>query len=235
LILNESAARLLGVTGLDQKEYVEEAGEPGKFEVVGIVKDFNFESLKSEIKPLVIYLGGKSRMLIRISSGNLNDKIVTLGEIWKRHSSAPLEFSFLDQHLEAQYQSEQRLSRIALVFTILSIFIACLGLLGLVTYMATQRTKEIGIRKVLGASVHQIVFLLSKDFLRLVMASILIAIPVSWYSIDQWLGTFAYRVDFSFMVPVGAGAALILIALLTVSYQSIKAGLGNPVNSLRSE
>jgi putative ABC transport system permease protein len=235
VVLNESAARLLGVPNLNQKNYVEEAGEPGIFEVIGIVKDFNFESLKSEIRPLVIYYGGQSRMLIRVTPGNFKDKIAHLEEIWKKHTSAPFEYSFLDEKLTAQYESEEKLSRIALVFTVLSIFIACLGLLGLVTYMATQRTKEIGIRKVMGASVNQIVMLLSKDFLRLVIAAIAIAIPISWYGINQWLQTFAYRIDFSFTIAAFAGGVVIAIALLTVSYQSIKAAMGNPVKSLRSE
>ena len=234
-IINESAARLFGIPNLDQKEYVEEAGEPNALEVVGIVKDFNFESLKSEIKPLVMLYGGQSRALIRVTAGNLHDKIAHLEKIWKRHSSAPFEYSLLDEKLNAQYQSEEKLSRIALVFTVLSILIASLGLLGLITYMATQRTKEIGIRKVLGASVQQIVVLLSKDFLRLVIAAIAIAIPISWYGINQWLQTFAYRIHFSFVVVAFAGGVVILIALLTVSYQSIKAAMGNPVKSLRSE
>ena len=234
-IINESAARLFSIPNLYQKEYVEEAGEPNALEVVGIVKDFNFESLKSEIKPLVILYGGQSRALIRVTAGNLHDKIVHLEKIWKRHSDAPFEYSLLDEKLNAQYQAEEKLSRIALVFTVLSILIASLGLLGLVTYMASQRTKEIGIRKVLGASVHQIVLLLSKDFLRLVIAAIVIAIPVSWYGISRWLETFAYRIDFNFIVAAAAGALVILIALLTVSYQSIKAAMGNPVKSLRSE
>jgi putative ABC transport system permease protein len=235
VILNESAARLLGISNLGQKEYVEEAGEPNAFEVIGIVKDFNFESLKSEIKPLVICYGGKSRMLIRVTAGNFRDKIVRLEKIWKKHTSAPFEYSFLDERLDAQYQSEEKLSRIALVFTILSVFIACLGLLGLVTYVASQRTKEIGIRKVMGASVNQIVTLLSKDFLQLVVIAIVIALPVSWYGISQWLQTFAYRIDFSFGVAAFAGCVVVLIALLTLSYQSIKAAMENPVKSLRGE
>ena len=234
-IINESAARLFGIPNLDQKEYVEEAGEPNALEVVGIVKDFNFESLKSEIKPLVILYGGQSRALIRVTTGNLHDKIAHLEKIWKRHSSAPFEYSLLDEKLDAQYQLEEKLSRIALVFTVLSIVIACLGLLGLITYMATQRTKEIGIRKVLGATVQQIVVLLSKDFLRLVIAAIVIAIPISWYGINQWLQTFAYRIHFSFVVVAFAGGVVILIALLTVSYQSTKAAMVNPVKSLKSE
>lgn len=235
VILNESAARLLGIPNLSQKEYVEEAGERNPFEIIGIVKDFNFESLKSEIKPLVICYGGQSRMLIRVTAGNFHDKITHLEKIWKKHSSAPFEYSFLDEKLNAQYQSEEKLSRIALVFTVLSIFIACLGLLGLVTYMATQRTKEIGIRKVMGASVSQIVVLLSKDFFKLVVVAIAIALPLSWYGMNQWLQTFAYRIDFSFAVAAIAGCLVVLVALLTVSYQSIKAAMGDPVKSLRSE
>jgi putative ABC transport system permease protein len=235
VILNESAARLFGISNLNQEEYVEEAGEPNAFKVVGIIKDFNFESFKSEIKPLVLGHGGQLRMLIRVTAGNPHDKVGQLEKIWKKYSGAPFEYSFLDERLNAQYQSEEKLSRIALVFTILSIIIACFGLLGLVTYMASQRTKEIGIRKVMGASVNQIIALLSKDFLQLVATAIVIAIPISWYGISQWLQTFAYRIDFNFLIAAYAGCAVILIALLTVCYQSIKAATGNPVKSLRSE
>lgn len=232
VIINESAAQLFGITDLSQKEYL--VGFKTK-EVIGIVKDFHFESFKTEIKPLVIHQGGLARMIVRVTSGDVRQKIQKLERIWKKHTSVPFEYSFLDERLQAQYAAEERLSKLAIVATLLSIVIACLGLLGLVTYMATLRIKEIGIRKVMGASVHQIVILLSKDFLRLVLLALIIAFPISWYTLSQWLETFAYRIDFNFEIVFMSGFGMILVAFLTLSYQSIKVAMGNPVDSLRSE
>jgi putative ABC transport system permease protein len=245
VIINEAAARLLNVNErLTRKEFVSARGRT--LEIVGIVKDYNFESLKSSINPLLIYNGetgssfaraegGNSGMVIRLSAGDAHHTLKTLESIWKKYTGAPFDYSFLDERLQSQYEAEEKLSDISIVFTVISVIIACFGLLGLVTYMATQRTKEIGIRKVLGASVQQVVVLLSRDFVRLILIAFVIAIPVSWYSMNQWLNTFAYRIDFSIVVALAAVGIVLVIALLTVSYQSIKAAIGNPVNSLRSE
>ena len=238
VVINRAAAEILGIRNLDQVEFIEYTGNDGivaSNQVIGIVENFNFEPLRSEVNPLVINLGGTLRMSIRLTPGDMQQKIKSIETIWKKYTNAPFEYSVLDQNIKAQYKSEETLGKIAIVFTGLSIVIACFGLFGLVTYMASQRTKEIGIRKIMGASVQQIVALLSKDFLRLVFIAFVIAIPISWYGMNEWLKSFAYRIDFSFMVAVIAGCAVVLIALLTVSYQSIKAAMGNPVESLRSE
>jgi putative ABC transport system permease protein len=245
VIINESAAQLMGIDNqLAHKEFI--SSRYKTLEIVGIVKDYNFESLKSSINPLVIYNGeaskalknmegGNSRMVIRLSAGEVHNKLKTLEKIWKKYTSAPFDYSFLNERLQSQYVAEEKLSDISVAFTVLSVIIACLGLLGLVTYMASQRTKEIGIRKVMGASVQQVVFLLSKDFVKLIFIAFVIAVPISWYCMNKWLETFAYRINFEIKVAFFAGAIIFFIALLTVSYQSIKAAMGNPVKSLRSE
>jgi len=159
-----------------------------------------------------------------------------LGEIWKKFApNSPYEYSFIDQNFDAKFRTEQRLANVILVFTGLAIFIACLGLLGLATFAAEQRSKEIGIRKVFGASISQLVVLLSRDFVRLISVSLLIAVPVTWYGINKWLEGFAYHIDFNLTLVFVAGAFAILVALITVSYQSFKAAIENPVKSLRSE
>jgi putative ABC transport system permease protein len=162
--------------------------------------------------------------------------VSSIGKKWKALvPDVPLEFSFMDEDYKRFYADDQQVGSLFTVFASLSIFISCLGLLGLATFMAEQRSKEIGIRKVLGASVYSITSLLSMDFLRLVVLSIGIATPLSWYGIHLWLESFAYRVDIAWWVFPGAGLVAIVIACLTVCYQSIRAAITNPVNSLRME
>jgi putative ABC transport system permease protein len=208
--------------------------------IIGIMQDFNFESLKKEIRPLAVFYNPDNEswqynMTIRLTPGNVQEKVTAIKNVWKKYSSAPFEYSFMDENFKALYNKEERLSNIVIVFTSLAVIIASLGLLGLVTFMAHQRTKEIGVRKVLGASVKNIVVLLSRDFIRLILIAFLIAIPLSWYATEQWLQDFASRIDFDFIIVAASGGVGVLIALLTVSYQSIKAAIGNPVESLRSE
>ena len=238
VVINQAAADLMGIENLEHKQYIDVAEAGEAFEIIGIAEDFNFESLKSEVKPLIIHFvkpNRSNKMAIKVPAGNLQDKVALIQSVWSKYSTAPFEYTFLDENVAAQYKSEQLFGKITIIFTSLAVIIACIGLLGLVTYVASQRTKEIGIRKVLGASVQQIVVLLSKDFIRLVIVALVIAIPISWYGMNQWLQTFAYRIDFSFLVASIAGCMVVLIALVTVSYQSIKAAMGNPVDSLRSE
>ena len=147
----------------------------------------------------------------------------------------PFSYRFLDDAFNNMYRDEQRIGKIALSFAVLAIFIACLGLFGLATYMAEQRTKEIGVRKVLGASVTNIVSMLSKDFVKLVIMAALLAFPVAWWFMHKWLQDFAYRIDIGWWIFIVAGSVAILIALLTVSFQAIKAAIANPVKSLRTE
>ena len=150
-------------------------------------------------------------------------------------SGMPFSYRFLDDSFNEMYNSEQRVGKIAMIFSILAIFIACLGLFGLATFIAEQRTKEIGIRKVLGASVNGIVQLLSKDFLKLVLIAFVIAVPISWWAMHRWLQDFAYRINISWWIFIIAGFLALVIALLTISFQAIKAAIANPVKSLKTE
>ncbi|GAB4032979.1 ABC transporter permease [Spirosoma jeollabukense] len=205
--------------------------------IIGVVEDFNFLSLKEAIEPLVIAPYDDQRVaLIRLKPGNLTASVETIQQLYARTRPAyPFEYHFLDQQFDQMYQTDLRQQTIMRIFAGLAIFIACLGLFGLASFSAQQRTKEIGVRKVLGASVGSIVGLLSSDFLKPVGIAILIASPIAWYVMNQWLRNFAYRVDISWWVFALAGLLAIGIALLTVSFQSIKAALMNPVKSLRSE
>ena len=148
---------------------------------------------------------------------------------------AAFEYTFLDEEFDALFRSEQRLGNLAIIFTVLAVFVACLGLFGLATFTSEQRAKEIGIRKVMGASSGKIVFILTKEFTRLVMIAFIISVPLVWFSMDYWLRDFAYKVDISLTNYIAGGGAAILIAWLTVGYQSFKAAISNPVKSLRSE
>jgi len=246
VILNEEAVRELGLTdpigqqvkspdtfGADEAEVT--------YTVVGVAKNFHFASLHQRITPLFIlhdrvFNGFNNQIVMRISASNPQAAIAQTQALWKRYlPDQPFHYSFLDADWNRLYQTEQVSERVFGLFSLLAIFIACMGLLGLAIYVIQQRVKEIGIRKVLGASVTSIVALLSKDFLKLVLIAILIATPVAWYAMSQWLADFAYKIDLEWWVFAVAGLLAVGIALLTVSFQSIKAALMNPVKSLRSE
>ncbi|MFD2573036.1 ABC transporter permease [Spirosoma soli] len=206
--------------------------------IIGVVEDFNFLSLKEVIEPLVIAPNPDDRRaaLIRLRPGNLPATVETIRQLYaKTRPSYPFEYHFLDQQFDQMYQADLRQQTILSGFAGLAIFIACLGLFGLASFSAQQRTKEIGVRKVLGASVGSIVSLLSSDFLKPVGIAILIASPIAWYAMNQWLQNFAYHIDIEWWVFALAGIVAVGIALLTVSSQAIKAALTNPVKSLRSE
>lgn len=227
---------------------------PGKFDeyIVGVVKDFNYESLHSPVRPLVMTMRVDSmarrtenisfafppqpRISVRMKGGNLADNINLLKQAWKKvNPSQDFEYQFLDEQLASRYAQEQRASTIVKLASGLSIFIACMGLFGLATLTVVRRTKEIGIRKVLGASIPTIAGLLSKDFLKLVIIAAVIAFPLAWWAMQSWLQDFAYRVSIDWWVYVLAGVLAVLVALATVSYQAIKAAMANPVKSLRTE
>jgi putative ABC transport system permease protein len=239
MIINETAARMMGIENLDEKK-VRFGGAPPEMgrNVIGIIKDFNFETLKTSIRPLVIFLqdGPNWDIAVRLSAGNTAAKVKRLEEIWKKFApNTPFEYSFIDENFNAKFKAEQRLSQVILVFTGLAILIACLGLFGLSTFIAEQRSKEVSIRKVMGATVPEVIVLLSSSFFKLVVISFLIAVPITWYAMNQWLEGFAYRIDFSLIVAFLAGITALVIALFTVSFQAIKVAIGNPVNWLRSE
>ncbi|MVM33057.1 FtsX-like permease family protein [Spirosoma sp. HMF4905] len=205
--------------------------------IIGVVEDFNFLSLKDPIEPLVIAPNDDRRAaLIKLRPGDLPATVETIRQLYaKTRPAYPFEYHFLDQQFDQMYQADLRQQTILSIFAGLAIFIACLGLFGLASFSAQQRTKEIGVRKVLGASVGSVVSLLSGDFLKPVGVAILIASPIAWYVMNQWLQNFAYHIDIEWWVFVLAGLSAVGIALLTISFQSIKAALMNPVKSLRSE
>lgn len=238
LIINEAAAKQYGyknpadIVGKKFSQW----GREG--EVIGVVKDFNFASLHRTIEPLTLpFEAYASRYAtVKVKAENIQETVVGLEQVWKKIIPyRPFLYSFLDDDFNRQYKKDFTFRRLFTTFSCLAIFIACLGLLGLTTYTAEQRTKEIGIRKVLGADVKSIVGLLSKDFMILVLISIAIATPAAWYAMTRWLEGFAYQMPISPWVFVLAGAAALLIAAITISYQSVKAALVNPVSSLRSE
>ena len=206
--------------------------------MVGVVKDFHFKPLQYSIEPLVLKQNHSQEgfLAIRTTMGQTQASIKALKTINSElNPSFPLSYSFLDEDLENMYDSEQQMGTIFNMLALLAIFISCLGIYGLSAFMAEQRIKEIGIRKVLGASVQSITTLLSKDFLKLVVISIVLAVPVSWYFMNKWLEDFAYRISISWWTYALAGILALAIALLTVSYQAIKAALKNPIKSLRTE
>lgn len=247
LILNESAVKVIGLDNpIGRKLINMQQGAQGNvavpFTVVGIVKDFNFISLREEITPLVIqsneaFGGGTGIILVRIKPNQIFSAITSIEAKWKQLVPAqPFKFSFLDENINAQYKSEQQSAKLFGVFSGLAIFVACIGLFALSAYITSLRTKEIGVRKVLGASVSGVVMLLSKDFTQMILISFVLAVPVGWYVMENWwLQNFAYRINISVWIILVSGAAALAIAWLTVSYQSIKAAIKNPVNSLRSE
>jgi len=242
VILNESAVKLLNYqqNALNEKVYGSSRTEQNKFvpyHVVGVVKDFNFESLRQKVGPLCFFLGKSSwSTSFKVKSADVQNLIAQIETKWKSMANgAPFSYRFLDQSFDDMYRAEQRVGKIAMTFSILAIFIACLGLFGLATYIAEQRTKEIGIRKVLGAEITGIIGLLSKDFIKLVCIAALIAFPLGWFLMNRWLQEFAFRINIAWWVFLVAGLSAILIALFTVSFQAIKAALMNPVKSLRTE
>ena len=235
-VINEKAIQVMG---MDISNAVGQnlafGGDRGT--IIGVVKDFNFKSLQYEMEPIVLRFnkwGGL--VVVRTHSGKTEATIKALEQVsLQLNPSYPFAYSFLDENLNNLYRSEQQMGHIFNVFATLAIFIACLGLFGLAAYMAEQRTKEIGIRKVLGASVSGIAGLLSKDFLQLVVIAFIIATPVAWYLMDKWLGDFAYRIELAWWMFALAGLGALVIALLTVSSQAIKAAIANPMKSLKSE
>ncbi len=236
VIINESAARALGFP--DGEAVIGKKISWGEaFEVIGVVKDYHHLSLREDIKP-TIYLGSVSfsYFTVQTDSRNMQAKIGAIRDLYNRtFPGNPFEYFFADQKYDQQYITEQKLGNVFIAAACIAIFIACLGLYGLAAFSAKQRVKEIGIRKVLGAGVADITALLSKDFLFLVLIAIGIAIPVAWWAMQKWLQDFAYQTSISWWIFFVSGFAAIAIALLTISYQAIKAALANPVKSLRTE
>jgi putative ABC transport system permease protein len=240
VVINESTAAWVGSGDVIGKRIYTFPGQDGQavpLTIIGVVKNFHYESLKQTIGPLIFQLSGSTGMAsFKVSANNIQQLV---SEVEKKYTAMapgrPFRYRFMDESFNNMYRDEQRVGKIGFTLALLAILIACLGLFGLATYMAEQRTKEIGIRKVLGASVQGLIRLLSVDFLKLVAISFVFAAPVAWYFMNKWLQDFAYRVDITWWVFVVAGVLAITIALLTVSFQAIKAALANPVKSLRTE
>ena len=235
-IVNEMAVKKMG--------YTDPIGKPvwwGRYQgkIIGVLQDFHFASLHQAIEPLIIHMNEdrhSGTLLVRLKAGRDKEGLAGLEKLCKELNPAfPFTYQFSDAEYNKAYRSEQLVSKLANYFSFLAIFISCLGLLGLAIFTAGQRTREIGVRKVLGASVPGIVSLLSKDFLGLVLIAIVIASPIAWYTMYSWLQGFAYRTPVSWWIFAAAGVSAILIAFLTVSFQAIKAAMANPVTSLRSE
>jgi putative ABC transport system permease protein len=243
MVLNEQSVKKLGFDSPQQaigkNVVIDWQGQTYRWEVIGVVKDFHFQDLHSEIEPYGFQLNNVPRynyLVAHAKSGNISSTLHSIEAEWKKlNPNEPFIYSFLDQDFQKNYEADNRLSAIVRDFTIIAILISCLGLFGLATFSAEQRTKEIGIRKVLGASVPGIVGLLSKEFLVLVLIAIVIASPLSWWAMHRWLQDFAYRVDIPWWVFAVAAVIAVLIALITISTQAIKAALTNPVKNLRTE
>jgi len=238
VIINEAAFLQMGLTTFEnQIIYNYNSGTPKPMHVIGVMKDFNFETLRNSVKPMAILLGGEPQdvMAIRLSAGNTPEQIQLLESIWKKYSSDAFKYTFVDQDFDSLFRAEQGISHIILIFTILTISIACLGLFGLATYVGEQRAKEISIRKVMGASITQVMGLLFKDFTLLIIIAFFIAAPLGWYLMTNWLDGFAYRIKVDAWIIILSGLASLLIATFTISFQSIKAARENPVNALKSE
>ncbi|HVY75634.1 MAG TPA: ABC transporter permease [Puia sp.] len=238
LIINETTAGLLGYADpIGKTIYHFDNNKMIPFHIIGVVRNFNYESLRQGIGPLCFRLGSdEGIMSFRINTENIPGLVKQVEAKWKTLASGmPFSYRFLDQAFDEMYRKEQRVGRIALIFSVLAIVIACLGLFGLATFIAEQRTKEIGIRKVLGASVQGIVGLFSADFLKLVGVAFIISAPLAWWAMNKWLNDFAYRIEISWWFFGLAGLLDAGIALLTISFQAVRAALANPVRSLRSE
>lgn len=236
LVINETAAKVMGFTAATAVgKTVSFWDVPGT--VIGVVKDFNFKPIQQPIEPMVLKLnrwGGE--VVIRTKPGTTEETLAAMEKIsTKLNPAYPFSYNFIDQNIANLYQGEQQMGSLFNVFSILAIFISCLGLYGLSAFMAEQRTKEIGVRKVLGASVFNVVYLLSRGFTRLILLAVIIAVPVAWFAINSWLESFAYRIQVSWIIFAGASIAALAIAWLTVSYESMKAAAMNPVRSLRTE
>jgi putative ABC transport system permease protein len=235
VIVNQSLVKKLGL----QNPIGARISNGGLLTVIGVVQDFNFESMRGDIDPMVLRFGfSPSMMTIKLRGGDVQNAVARVSALWKKYSpDQPIRYTFLDQEFANMYADTVRTGIIFNIFAVLAIIIACLGLFALSSFMAEQRSKEIGIRKVLGASVQGITTLLSGKFVKLVLLAILIASPIAWWAMNKWLQGFAsaYRITISWWMFAAAGLVALSIALITVSFQAVKAALANPVKSLRSE
>ncbi|WP_036380735.1 ABC transporter permease [Muricauda sp. MAR_2010_75] len=241
IIVNESALAIMGLSPKEAigKQFTPDMGEesPEFFTIVGVVKNFHFDSLRENIDALSLHLeDGARSMAVKIEAENFSNAVSSIERIWNEIvPGEPFNYYFMEDSFNDTYQTEQRLGRIFIIFTILSILIACLGLFGLALFNAEKRTKEIGVRKVLGANVAQITYTLTLDFLKLVSVAILVSLPLGWYAMERWLEDFSYHIEIDWSVFVLASLLAIVISILSVGYQSVRAAVANPIKSLRTE
>jgi putative ABC transport system permease protein len=246
IIINETAAKILGISGNALNKKIYYGNGEKEFDILGIVKDFNFSSMRENIAPVVMIRmtpwarkkegDGADNLSIKANAANWPALIASIENKWKiLMPHQHFEYSFMDEDFDAIYRAEQRMGKLSLVFTTVAIVIACLGLFGLAAYAAEQRTKEISIRKVLGADVSTLAAMLSKDFIKLVVLAFIISAPLSWWLMNKWLQDFAYRINIGWSIFFLAGILAVAIALATVIFQALKAALANPVESLRAE
>lgn len=239
VVINEAAAKKMAWDDAvgEKIQTIQGDGNVDKRNIIGIVKDFNFQTLKKEITPLILFPGSQGNLvLVRLSPDDYHQKISDIENTWKSMTTeSTFDFSFVDADFDALYRKDQQIGTIISIFTVLAILVACMGLLGLATFTAEQRSKEIGIRKSLGASSFSIVGLLSSEYLKLIVISFVLAAPIAYSIIKWWLANFAFKVDIGFLVFIIGGFLVAIIALLSVSYQSIKAANNNPVDSLKYE
>jgi putative ABC transport system permease protein len=241
LILNERAIRDLGIPEPAIGRLVNSGTDHDTtlyMTIVGVTKDFHFASFKSEIKPFAFLINNdwQDNFTLKVGASDLKNTISQVEKRWNVFAPGrPFQYSFLDETFAGLYQSEKRFNQVFLSVTALIIIIACMGLFGLTTFMVEKRTREIGIRKVIGASVTNIITLLSWDFVKLVLISIIIATPIAWFTMNQWLQSFAYRIHISWWIFLVAGLLAIMISLITVGFQAVKAAVANPVKSLKTE
>ena len=240
LILNETAVKQLGIKppAIGSAVNLGSEEEPFYYDVTGVIDDFHFTSFHEPIKPFGFFLDGQNAntLFVKIDDRNLQESLDQIRKLWTTHvADRPFEFSFQDEQVNKLYSSEVKFQKLFSIFTYVAIIIACLGVFGLSAYTAQRRTKEIGIRKVLGATVFGVTGLLSKEFLKLVLLAVVLAVPIAWYGMEEWLQNFSYRIELKPWMFLISGFVAIFIAMITVSFQSVKAGLANPVNSLRNE
>jgi ABC-type antimicrobial peptide transport system permease subunit len=233
IILNEKAVEAMGLKN-PVGQTITRFGT--NVQVIGVVKDFHFESLHEPIRPAYMFILPGGTIIASIRPNNQQQTVAAIERVYERYNPGfPFTFNFLDEAYQKQYDSELRVSALSKYFAGLAIIISCLGLFGLAAFTAQKRRKEIGVRKVIGASVVSITTMLSKDFLKLTFISLAIALPLSWWLMNSWLQNFAYRVNIGPVIFITASAAVIFITLLTISFQTIKAAMASPVRSLRTE
>lgn len=243
LIINKTSAERFGFTpaeAIGQKLYFDWQQQQYAFEIIGVMDDFHQQSVKEKIEPTMFQLAGDETsfdyLIASVRPGQFSESVDALRAQWNTTViDTPFEYTFLDDKVQKQYDNDRKVSGIITSFTVIAMFISCLGLYGLSSYMAERRFKEIGIRKVMGASINQILQLMSSEFLKLVLIAIVLAVPVAWYGMSRWLEGFAYRVSIEVTLFIYAGAAALVVALLTVSFESLRAAATNPVRALRNE